>query len=817
MKSTKVEVEGRTLDLSNLDKVLYPETGFTKAQVIDYYRQAAPVLLPHLKGRPLTLKRYPDGVDGQSFYEKNCPKHRPSWVQTTPIWSEGNQREMSYCLADDLPTLIWTANLAALELHVSLSRADDLERPTALVFDLDPGAPADILDCAQVAIWLRKLLDHLKLKAFPKTSGKKGLQVYVPLGGTAGYQETKQFAHAVAQLLEREHPARVTSLMKRDLRAGKVFVDWSQNDPHKTTVSVYSLRAEPTATVSTPVTWKEVETALRKRSAALLRFDAPAVLRRIAKHGDLFAPVATLKQKLPSGTADSIDHNSGLAEYRRKRDFSATPEPKPKTKAPANEHPTYMIHKHHARRLHYDLRLEMDGALASWAVPKGPSNDPSVKRLAVQTEDHPLEYGQFEGRIPDGQYGAGDSLIWDRGIYDTVPPGQASEQRKKGHLHVVFAGEKLHGAFHLIRTRNGARGKSEWLLFKSKEADGGKVRARDGGEPVDEQPQSVVSGRRVTRGPAKKSAAHAQPARLLDRLFPPMLATLKEELPDGGDWIAELKYDGYRALAALSNGELALWSRNRLDMAERFAKVAAALRQLAVGEAVLDGEIVAHDERNRARFDQMGNGNEVYVAFDLLYLDGRDLRGEPLSSRRELLESVMANPPKRLHLSERVAITPKMVSAAARRGFEGIVAKRAQSTYQAGRSTAWIKLKAAHQQELAVIGYTLKTGDSRRVGALLLGVWRRGALHYAGKVGTGFSERTRAELFAELSTLSSEPARETRVRDLPRMRAAQLVEPRLVADVKFTEWTADGRLRHPVFVRLRPDKTPAECLREQPA
>jgi bifunctional non-homologous end joining protein LigD len=308
-----VDIEGKQLTLSNLDKVMYPAVGFTKGQVIDYYARIAPVLLPHLEGRPLTMKRYPNGVNGMFFYEKNCPEHRPDWVQTVPVWSEGNKRTMQYCLAQDMATLIWAANLADLELHTSLSLGKEILRPTFIVFDLDPGPPADIVLCCQVGVWVREIFASLGLESFAKTSGSKGLQIYVPLNTAVTYDQTKPFAHELARLLERQHPDLVVSDMKKALRTGKVLVDWSQNDDHKTTVNVYSLRAKERPTVSTPVSWQEVEQCLKKKDPNLLVFTSEQVLERVKKKGDLFEPVLTTKQKLPS-----LDKLQGL---------NSTPEP----------------------------------------------------------------------------------------------------------------------------------------------------------------------------------------------------------------------------------------------------------------------------------------------------------------------------------------------------------------------------------------------------------------------------------------------------------------------------------------------------------
>jgi bifunctional non-homologous end joining protein LigD len=294
LAATHVEVEGRQLRLSNLDKVLYPEAGFTKGQVLDYYTRVAPYVLPHLRGRPLTLKRYPNGVEGQHFYEKQCPSHRPEWVRTREI--PAGEKKINFCLCDDLPTLVWAANLADLELHPSLALAEAIEHPTTLAFDLDPGEPANIMQCCEVALLLRGLLEQLGLQCFPKTSGSKGMQVYAPLDGEATYDQTKPLSQALARHLEAKHPKLVVSSQKKELRRGKVLVDWSQNDEHKTTVCVYSLRARPRPTVSTPLMWEEVEQASRPED---LIFEAPQVLERTAERGDLFAPVLDIEQALP--------------------------------------------------------------------------------------------------------------------------------------------------------------------------------------------------------------------------------------------------------------------------------------------------------------------------------------------------------------------------------------------------------------------------------------------------------------------------------------------------------------------------------------
>jgi bifunctional non-homologous end joining protein LigD len=299
--SRQVEVDGRELKLTNLDKVLYPKAGFTKGEVVDYYAKVAPAIIPHLTGRAVTLRRFPEGVENldAAFFEKRCPKHRPKWVKTARVEAGPHAGKIDFCVCDSLPTLVWMAQLAAIELHPSLSLSRAPKRPTVLAFDLDPGPPADVIDCCRVAVRLRELFDHFGVECFPKTSGSKGLQVYVPLNQRTSYDETKPLAKAIAQLLEKQTPGEVVSKMKKVERKGKVFVDWSQNHQRKTTIAVYSLRARERPTVSTPISWDEVDAALDSGDAGSLTFETADVLERVERHGDLFAPVLELEQRLP--------------------------------------------------------------------------------------------------------------------------------------------------------------------------------------------------------------------------------------------------------------------------------------------------------------------------------------------------------------------------------------------------------------------------------------------------------------------------------------------------------------------------------------
>jgi len=303
---TIVSIDDKELHLTNLEKVLYPRTGFTKGQVINYYVQMAHFILPHISGKPITLKRYPEGVDKDFFYEKQCPSHRPHWLSTAPVYSRHNEDVVNYCLIDSVAALVWLANLASIEIHPNLAMAKDVTRPTSMVFDLDPTEPADLHDCADVALMLRDMFEHLSLRSFIKTSGGKGMHLYVPLNTPVTYDQTKSFSNAIANLLERQDPKRITANMRKDLRPGKVFVDWSQNDQHKTTVAVYSLRAREMPTVSTPLQWKELEEVHRTGHIEKLIFQAPDVIKRVEKLGDIFAPVLKIKQHLPSLNKKSL-------------------------------------------------------------------------------------------------------------------------------------------------------------------------------------------------------------------------------------------------------------------------------------------------------------------------------------------------------------------------------------------------------------------------------------------------------------------------------------------------------------------------------
>lgn len=462
--SRVAKITARPLTFTNSGKKYFP-SGYTKGEMIRYYLDVAPFILPHLENRPITLIRFPDGVRGESFYEKNAPKHAPDWVKTCRVPRRHHEGHINYILINDAETLAWGANLGAIELHPFLHRAPKIDLPTHVAFDLDPGEGADIFTCIEVALLLKDVFDRLGLESLPKVSGSKGIQVYVPLNSGVTYESTQPFAKSVAELLTRQHPDLVVSNMAKSLRRKKVLIDWSQNSPSKTTVSVYSMRAkrdEPF--VSMPLTWKEITRARSARDRASLDFTPAEALRRLKKIGDIFAPGLKLKQRLPAAFIE-LAAGKSLARYAAKRDFTLTHEPRGNVVLRRSAEVgagRFVIQKHAASRLHYDFRLEMDGTLKSWAVPKGPPYELGVKRAAFEVEDHPIDYLNFEGTIPKGQYGGGTVMVWDTGTYELLGGSHA-----KGDLKLRLHGKKLKGEWHIFRIKSDEE-KPMWLLAKSK-------------------------------------------------------------------------------------------------------------------------------------------------------------------------------------------------------------------------------------------------------------------------------------------------------------------------------------------------------------
>jgi bifunctional non-homologous end joining protein LigD len=818
-----VEVGGRRLKLTHLDKVMYPETGTTKGEVISYYANIANVLIPYVRNRPVTRKRWVNGVGtadkpGEVFFQKNLEDGAPDWVQRRPIVHRSGTTE--YPLVGDIATLVWLAQLATLEIHVpqwAFNRAGEQRNPDRLVLDLDPGEGAGLAECGEVARLVRPILTDMGLDPYPVTSGSKGIHLYAALDGKATAAQISSVAHELARALESEHKDLIVSDMKKTLRRGKVLVDWSQNNGAKTTIAPYSLRGRPHPMAAAPRTWEEID------DPKLRHLTFEEVLERVHERGDLLQGMRVESTAALEPTPEHLDSfeatpeaRDRLAKYRSMRDRSKTPEPIPERQGAAGGN-SFVIQEHHARRLHYDFRLEHDGVLVSWAVPKGPPLSTKENHLAVQTEDHPLEYGTFEGRIPKGEYGAGAVTIWDAGTFELEKWRDGAEVIATLHGRPDGGLQGEPRRYALIHTGRGDP--NGWLIHLMK--------------PVDATPSDSEGRRAQSSSPRAKSRTRAKkPRPKLPAVVSPMLATAGTlaELSDGQDWVSEMKWDGYRTIVHAGPDGIHLTSRNGKDQTATFPDLVHALGDalrdaVRDGDVVLDGEIVALNTRGRPDFgllqqragltkdpdvERASRQTPVdLMLFDVLQ-DGDDLLiDESYEERREVLRRVVSET-ARVHVPDAFEGDPAgALEESKRLGLEGIVAKVRDSDYSLGRrSRSWIKVKHERAQEVVVIGWRPGNGAlNRAVGSLIFAVPRDGELHYAGRVGTGFSERERRELVDRFRSRSRKTAP---VPDAPRAetRDANWIRPDLVGEVAFTEWTDSGTLRHPRWRGWRPDKSP---------
>ena len=797
-EGTVVEIDGRRLTLSNLTKVIYPGSGTTKGEVINYYATIAPILLPHLGTRPITRKRWPDGTKAHSFFQKDLEVSAPEWVPRWPLQHE--DRTVRYPTADSAAVLVWFGQLAALELHVPqwfLTGDGAPTNPDRVVFDLDPGPGATLAQCAEVAFAVKDHLDAAGLISVPVTSGSKGLHLYARIDTTRSSEEVSQWAHAVARTVQKRMPKLALSQMTKSLRDGKVFIDWSQNSAAKTTISPYSLRGREQAMVAAPRAWSELE------DPDLRHLTMKEVLERVAADGDLLAALEEVAVVIPrvgrvsgggrfgggGGWGSDDEGGAKLNIYRSKRDRAKTPEPVPEPgplKSGAGN--SFVIQEHHARALHWDFRLEHDGVLVSWAVPKNIPEDVNSNRLAVQTEDHPLEYGTFAGSIPHGEYGGGEVTIWDSGTYEL-------EKWRPDEVIFVLHGARSEGRYALIRT-NG----KNWLMHRTKAQPGTKT-------PVGAD---------------------------LPELITPMLASIGsiETAADADLWSYENKWDGVRAVAYVGGGELKLYSRNGNDITASYPELIELTMLLADHEAILDGEIVACKKPGVPSFSLLQRRMNLvslpeiarlrdeipveYYAFDLLSLNGVSLLNKKYADRRLLLEAAGID-------GDRCRVPPVLDGTAAdalqrtrTRGLEGVVAKRRDSVYRPGKRTrSWLKVKNFNDLEVIIGGW--KPGNGARagtLGSLLVGVPDGGGLRYAGKVGTGFDEAALQHLMSVLEPLRRRTSPFQDVVPAAERKDAIWVSPELVGEVTFAEWTDTNRIRASSWRGLRPDKDAAELLAE---
>ncbi|MFE7406162.1 ATP-dependent DNA ligase [Isoptericola sp. NPDC057559] len=839
-KPQTVTVEGRRLQLTNLEKVYFPATGTTKGEVLAYLAQVAPALLRHAAYRPATRKRWPDGVSGQMFFQKNLDASTPSWVPRHAIRHRTSTND--YVLVNDLATLTWLGQTATLEIHVPqwrFGRTGAPMPPDRLVLDLDPGPGAGLAECAEVARLARDILRGMDLDPLPVTSGSKGIHLYAALTGhdeSLTTDAVSAVAHELARHLEFEHPDLVVSDMKKSLRAGKVLVDWSQNNGAKTTIAPYSLRGRDEPTVAAPRSWAELD------DPGLRQLSFTEVLERLERDGDLLEPLAAghLAQLEPTPERMATFERTPaekLETYRAKRDPDRTPEPfGPEVPGERDGAPTFVIQEHHARRLHWDFRLEHEGVLVSWALPRGEPTDPKQNHLAVQTEDHPLEYGSFEGSIPAGEYGGGEVTIWDAGTYDL-------EKWREGEVIVTLHSDRR-GSRRLALIRTGGRGgddQNSWLIHRTKAQPGDD---EDTAEPP------TVPARPVPPPQATEAPAEAPRPMLASTAPPAELARL-----DPAGWAFEVKWDGFRAVVQVDAPQEAddaprvrLTSRSGQDLTPTFPELQALGGMVSADDLplALDGEIVALDADGRPSFHRLQQRANLakprdvekarrrvgvdLVLFDALSVGGRAVTDRPYEERRAELARVVT-PRRPVHVPDALDGTlDEALETSRLMRLEGVVAKRRGAPYTPGRrSRDWLKIKHARTQEVVVVGWRpLHAGTGREdatvAGSLLLAVPDDGgALRYVGKVGTGFKEAERRQVVRRLRPVDDAP-----LDGVPRAEAvhARWAAPEQVAEVEYGDWTRDPgdlgeadddlpddegpRLRHSVWRGWRDDKRPAD-------
>ncbi len=770
-KSHRVQVGKRTFELSNLDKVLYPDDHIVKAELVEYYLKLAPTILSHLKGRPLSLVRYPDGIGGEMFFQKNKPDWAPDWLESVRLGSGDEKKE--YVIATEEASLVWLANLACIELHQMHARAPNFDKPDYMVIDLDPPDGFSFPKVVELAFDLKLHIESYGYFPFVKTTGRKGLHLVMPIEPKWTFEEVFEAAKAVAQPFVERNSTRTTLHIQKEYRKGRVLIDIYRIRPGQTTVAAYSVRGLPGASVSTPLTWDELE-----QTEKSVEWNLHTVPKKVLSTGDPWETMAAFavelhthrKKSVPASKklkpSDKRKTPEQLESYSKKRSFDKTPEPQPEIVS--GQGSAFVVHRHHASRLHYDLRLEKDGVLKSWAVPKGLPPRPGVKRLAVATEDHPLEYLNFEGAIPKGEYGGGQMWAYATGKY------QITKEKKNGFYFRLYSRElNAEYRIHLMK-------ENQWLL-----------------ERVD---TSQIDW--------------------LNNPIEPMLAELGHAVPKTSDYGFEVKWDGIRALIAVDEGTVRIHSRNHMDITAQFPELSAP-ESFRVSGALFDGEIVCLDEAGKPIFKNVINRMQqkgenpigrakikfpaICYLFDLLYLDGRSVIHEPLERRRSWLADVVKKD-SAYRVSEMVDEGNELFEAAKQLGLEGIMAKRKNSPYLPGkRSDHWLKVKTRQTMDVVIIGYTQGKGDRETTfGALHIADKAKTGLRYLGKVGTGFDDKLLKSIHAQLLDVPTikKPIQEKPLDE----KVTTWIEPKLVCEVQYASFTKDGMLREPVFLRMREDK-----------
>ncbi|MBP9925041.1 MAG: non-homologous end-joining DNA ligase [Cyclobacteriaceae bacterium] len=768
-KSQWTQVGKRKLELSNLEKVLFPQDGITKAEVIEYYLKIAPTLLQHVKGRALTLIRFPDGVGGENFYQKNRPEWAPDWIEFVTLGKE----KKDYILATEPASLVWLANLASLELHQLHSRKPNFEHPDYMVFDLDPPEGYDFTKVVSLALDLKSYIETFGYTCFAKTTGGKGIHICCPIEPRWDFHTVFEAAQTIAQPYTERNVRDTTLQIKKEARKGRVLIDIFRIRSGQSIVSPYSLRGRHGAPVSMPLTWDEIGTL-----KSPLEYTIANAVEKVLTDGDAWEGMdayaveihthrktkVTKEKKLPISKKHKTPEQ--LDAYEKKRDFKKTPEPVARVIEGSGT--SFVVHRHHATNLHYDLRLEKDGVLKSWAVPRGLPPYPGVKRLAVQTEDHPMKYLTFDGAIPKGQYGAGEMWIYALGKYTIT-------KNKKDGFYFRLSSKEVNGEYRIYNIKA-----KEWLL-----------------ERVDTPQVNYVHD-----------------------IIEPMLSGSASKPPTGDNYLHEIKWDGIRAIISLEDGQVRIRTRNHNDVTKQFPELVQADKAFRATCGLFDAEIVCLDKLGKADFKKvihrlMSNGettiqklsktSPVYCyIFDCLYLDGRTLINEPLVKRREWMRDAI-KPETPYRVSEAVDDGEALFEAAREHQLEGIISKERDGRYLPGkRSDLWLKIKVRNTRECYILGYNPGKGNRSQVfGGLHIAEKEGAEFIYRGKVGTGFDDNLIKEIYKQLKSLKEikKPIPD-KVMD---EKISIWIEPVLIAEISFSMITKDNQFREPVFVRLRPD------------
>ncbi len=764
-----VQIGKHKLKLTNLSKVLYPDIKVVKAEVIEYYLKIAPLLLNHIKYRPLSLIRYPDGIQAHQFFQKDRPDWAPEWIQSVLI---GKNDPKDYIYLTDEASVVWLANLACLELHIMQITHFNLEHPDHFVFDLDPSVGTPFNQVVELTSIIREHLVQYNYHPFVKTSGGKGFHIFVPIDPKWDHQTVFEAAQQVAKHMVEHYPNLATLKMKKDARGDKILVDIYRNRASQTVVAPYSLRGKPGAPISMPITWDEMENTQSAQS-----YNIHNVFETLEKRDDVWEGFNSYASTLHTqnkifANPKQLDKNKHyktpdqLEKYAAKRDFEATPEPSPEL-ITGNDN-LFVVHRHHASRLHYDLRLEKQGVLLSWAIPRGLPPRPGIKRLAIQTEDHPMKYLTFEGEIPKGEYGGGKMWTFFSGKY------QITKQKKDG-FYFKLSSPLVSGEYRMHNTKA-----KEWLL-----------------ERVDKPARDVH-----------------------DQRIGFMLAEIARKVPKGNLYQYEVKWDGIRAQIVIDESDIKIYSRSGRDLTSQFPELAEARSFLNAACAIYDAEIVNLDEQGKPLFKKvigrmhqksepkiqaLSKSNPVvcYI-FDCLYMDGRFLTNEPWLRRREwMIDSIKKGSPFRP--SEAIEDGKALYKAAETMQLEGIMAKQINSKYLIGkRSKDWLKIKFRNSTDCAIAGYTIGQGErSILFGALhILEPTDKGMI-YRGKVGTGFDQQKMKEILKVISPykISKKPFKAKTEDD----KDSVWCDPLVFCEIEYASITDNQTFREPVFIRLRPD------------